>query len=94
MRSSCSQCLFISNEIPDNNIDDDQNGYIDDLHGWHFLAATELENMESVRLQKKEDPESEAYKKWEKSRLKNLEDKGAELMDINEIDTIEVIEFN
>ena len=72
-------------EIPDNNIDDDQNGYIDDLHGWNFLAATELENMESVRLQKKEDPESEAYKKWEKSRLKNLEDKGAELMDINEM---------
>ena len=25
-----------SGEIPDNGIDDDQNGYIDDIHGWNF----------------------------------------------------------
>lgn len=25
-----------TNEIPDNNIDDDSNGYIDDYHGWDF----------------------------------------------------------
>ena len=24
------------NEIPDNGIDDDQNGFVDDLHGWNF----------------------------------------------------------
>ena len=24
------------NEIPDNGIDDDQNGYVDDIHGWNF----------------------------------------------------------
>lgn len=27
-----------TNEIPDNNIDDDNNGYIDDYHGWNFDA--------------------------------------------------------
>ena len=27
------------NEIPDNGIDDDQNGYIDDWRGWNFAAA-------------------------------------------------------
>ncbi|MEZ9336472.1 S8 family peptidase [Vibrio splendidus] len=26
------------NEIPDNGIDDDRNGYIDDVHGWNFLG--------------------------------------------------------
>src|SRR3954471_11201118 len=26
-------------EIPDNNIDDDHNGYIDDVHGWNFLGG-------------------------------------------------------
>ena len=26
------------NEIPENKIDDDGNGYIDDIHGWNFLA--------------------------------------------------------
>jgi len=24
-------------EIPDNNIDDDNNGYIDDINGWNFI---------------------------------------------------------
>lgn len=27
-------------EIPNNGIDDDKNGYIDDIHGWNFLGAT------------------------------------------------------
>jgi cell wall-associated protease len=26
-------------EIPDNGIDDDHNGYIDDVHGWNFLGG-------------------------------------------------------
>ncbi len=26
-------------EIPGNGIDDDKNGYVDDIHGWNFLAA-------------------------------------------------------
>ena len=26
-------------EIPDNGIDDDHNGYVDDVHGWNFLGA-------------------------------------------------------
>lgn len=27
------------NEIPDNKIDDDSNGYVDDIHGWNFLGT-------------------------------------------------------
>lgn len=27
------------NEIPDNGIDDDKNGYVDDIHGWNFLGG-------------------------------------------------------
>jgi subtilisin family serine protease len=26
-------------EIPDNGIDDDKNGYIDDIHGWNFIGG-------------------------------------------------------
>ena len=29
-----------TDEIPNNNIDDDKNGYIDDYMGWNFLGAT------------------------------------------------------
>ncbi|MEE4196011.1 MAG: S8 family peptidase [Bacteroidales bacterium] len=45
-------------EIPDNGVDDDQNGYIDDLHGWNFLGNAEgeniaYENLEITRIYKK-----------------------------------------
>lgn len=32
-------------EIPDNGIDDDHNGYIDDVHGWNFLGNAKGENL-------------------------------------------------
>ncbi|MGY3792182.1 S8 family serine peptidase [Aquimarina sp. 433] len=32
-------------EIPNNNIDDDNNGYIDDIHGWNFLGNAKGENV-------------------------------------------------
>tara|TARA_B110000967_G_scaffold39259_1_gene38937 strand:+ start:2095 stop:3753 length:1659 start_codon:yes stop_codon:yes gene_type:complete len=37
-------------EIPENGIDDDKNGYTDDLHGWNFLGAIYDENLEITRL--------------------------------------------
>lgn len=45
-------------EIPGNGIDDDNNGYIDDIHGWNFLGAKDgtnisHENLEVVRLYNK-----------------------------------------
>jgi cell wall-associated protease len=71
-------------EIPNNNLDDDQNGYVDDIHGWNFLGMADLENMESVRLQKKEAPGTEAYERFEKERGKSLENKKRELADIED----------
>ncbi len=32
-------------EIPDNGIDDDKNGYVDDIHGWNFLGNSKGENI-------------------------------------------------
>jgi len=32
------------NEIPNNNIDDDKNGYVDDVNGWNFLGGSNGEN--------------------------------------------------
>ena len=32
-----SQLWTNTNEIPDNNKDDDDNGFIDDIHGWNFV---------------------------------------------------------
>jgi cell wall-associated protease len=39
-------------EIPNNKIDDDSNGYIDDVYGWNFLGNTEGENQEYARYEK------------------------------------------
>lgn len=32
-------------EIPDNNIDDDGNGYVDDVHGWNFIGGPNGKNV-------------------------------------------------
>lgn len=38
-------------EIPGNGIDDDNNGYIDDVHGWSFLGNPDGENVEHEQLE-------------------------------------------
>lgn len=37
-------------EIAGNGIDDDKNGYIDDIHGWNFLGDSTKENLEYERI--------------------------------------------
>lgn len=37
-------------ETPNNGIDDDKNGYIDDIHGWNFLGDIVGENLEFTRI--------------------------------------------
>jgi len=37
-------------EIPGNKIDDDKNGYVDDIYGWNFLGNTTKENYEYERI--------------------------------------------
>lgn len=39
-------------EIPNNGVDDDKNGYIDDIHGWNFLGSPTGENQKFARLEK------------------------------------------
>lgn len=66
-------------EVANNNLDDDQNGYIDDVHGWSFLGGKDgdvhYENYELVRIYKKlraqypdsvseETQNSDNYKYW------------------------------
>ena len=40
-------------EIAGNGIDDDKNGYIDDVHGWNFLGNAVHEQLEMTRIVKK-----------------------------------------
>ena len=49
-------------EIPGNGIDDDKNGFVDDIHGWNFLGDSGFENLEMTRMLKKADDGSLAYK--------------------------------
>lgn len=46
-------------EIAGNGIDDDNNGFIDDIHGWNFLGDILGENMEYVRIIRKLKPKYE-----------------------------------
>ncbi len=38
-------------EIPGNGIDDDKNGYIDDVHGWNFLGGKDGRNANDAQLE-------------------------------------------
>jgi subtilisin family serine protease len=38
-------------EIPGNRIDDDKNGYIDDVHGWNFLGGKDGRNVKEESLE-------------------------------------------
>ena len=64
-------------EIPDNNIDDDNNGYIDDLNGWNFLEDSYNETLEMTRLvrdAKTDHPQYSLAKKKVEEKLKEAKD--------------------
>ena len=69
-------------EIPGNGIDDDHNGYVDDIHGWNFIGGKDGTNV-------KDDSQEEArvyYKFKEKFEAKDLNPallKGDDLYDYN-----------
>ena len=48
-----------SKEIPGNALDDDKNGYVDDLHGWNFLGNAAGEN-----INKASDEKSRVYHRY------------------------------
>jgi cell wall-associated protease len=51
-------------ETANNGLDDDGNGYVDDVHGWNFLGSPDTnlqyDNMEVVRIYRKLHPRFEA----------------------------------
>ena len=70
------------NEIPNNGKDDDNNGYIDDIHGWDFLGDTYNEQLELTRILGKGNTNSPEYTKakaiyddefktWQERRAQN-----------------------
>ena len=46
-----SQLWINEDEIPDNNLDDDGNGYVDDIHGWNFLGNHQGDNIKHETLE-------------------------------------------
>lgn len=50
-------------EIAGNGVDDDKNGFVDDVHGWNFIGSTkgnvQYDNMELVRWVRKLQPKYE-----------------------------------
>lgn len=60
------------NEIPNNGKDDDNNGYIDDVHGWNFLGNTYDEQLEYTRLLAKGDIGNPDYARAQREHLEEL----------------------
>ena len=51
-------------EIPGNGIDDDKNGYIDDVYGWNFIGGKDGRS-----LKKASDERSRVYHRWKDQYL-------------------------
>ncbi|MEO8516252.1 MAG: S8 family peptidase [Flavobacterium sp.] len=62
-------------EIAGNKKDDDNNGFIDDIHGWNFLGDADNEQLELTRIVKKGNDGSVQYE----NALAELEKKKADL---------------
>ncbi|WP_316840569.1 S8 family peptidase [Pedobacter gandavensis] len=64
-------------EIPGNEIDDDGNGYIDDIHGWNFIGSKRgnlaYDNLELIRIYREYAPK---YKSTIKSTILDSIQKG------------------
>lgn len=68
------------NEIPGNGLDDDKNGYVDDIHGWNFIGSKNgnlaYDNLELVRIYRKYAPKYKSTIKstvLDSSQLKEFE---------------------
>ncbi len=57
-----------SKEIPGNGIDDDKNGFVDDIHGWNFLG-----NKDGRNVGKDSDEASRMYYRY-KNKFESLPD--------------------
>lgn len=63
------------NEIPDNGKDDDNNGFIDDIHGWNFLGygkknSVQFANYDYLRIIRRLEP---LFKEKDSSSIKQSE---------------------
>lgn len=67
-------------EIPGNGIDDDNNGYIDDIHGWNFLGSPDGKHQQYARLEK-----ARIYDKL-KGKYENVEPQNVAAVDAKEYD--------
>lgn len=62
-------------EIPDNGIDDDNNGYVDDVHGWNFIGGKDGRNVDkdSYELVREYKRLSAKYEGRQRADLKRKE---------------------
>ncbi|NDE10442.1 MAG: peptidase S8 [Chitinophagia bacterium] len=72
-------------EIPNNGIDDDNNGYIDDVHGWNFLGGKDGRNVKKDSY--------EAARVYNKLKLK-FDNVSVDESKLSEIEKIEWANFN
>ena len=81
------------NEVPDNGIDDDGNGYIDDMHGWNFIGNSNgeniyYENLEYTRIVRENDPQNPDLADAKKRYNAELEERKEEKKILERFETV------
>ncbi|WP_274474967.1 S8 family peptidase [Mangrovimonas aestuarii] len=72
-------------EIPNNGIDDDKNGFVDDIHGWNFLGDGYDEQLEYVRIVASGDTSHPAYEEAKAEYEKEIQETTARKMQYEQI---------
>jgi subtilisin family serine protease len=80
-------------EIPGNNMDDDNNGYVDDVNGWNFLGNKsgeniKFENYEFTRIVKEKNPKDPDYAMARELFDKEMKSQQDESDQINKLETL------
>ncbi len=80
--------IWVNPKETKNNIDDDKNGYIDDINGWNFLGQSDAENMEYVRILKKGNTNDPEYQRALEEHKADLEDANSGMFQVKKLELL------
>jgi len=93
-----SQIWTNPGEVPENGIDDDNNGFVDDVHGWNFIAKKDgtyilYENLEATRILRLSKELKEANKPYPDWLTKEMLQRAADIYNETNQDNENLIQF-
>lgn len=81
--------IWVNPKDKANQLDDDKNGYVDDVHGWNFLGESDAENMEYVRILKKGNTNDPEYQRALIEHKSDLDEANSGLFQVAKLQSLQ-----